>query len=119
MQIFHHLRSRFGIFTMVVLATSMTIPQPAKSQQIPDRSPANPYPEEVTSRFINSCVSSATQVELSEAMARSACQCMIWQFQNRYSLEDFATLPQRVSQDPQLSQEFVQIVRSCSPTPNS
>lgn len=118
MKIFRNSRSRFGIFTLILLATAISIPKSAQSQQIPNRAPANPYPEEVTSRFINSCVTSATQTELPEAMAQSACRCMIWQFQDRYSLEDFATLPDRVQQDEQASREFLSIVSSCSPQPN-
>ncbi|MEM9542490.1 MAG: hypothetical protein AAGA60_23745 [Cyanobacteria bacterium P01_E01_bin.42] len=119
MKIFHNSRSAFGILTPILLATAISMPKSAQSQQIPDRAPANAYPEEVTSRFINSCVTSATQTELPEAMAQSACQCMIWQFQDRYSLEDFATLPQRVSEDEATSREFLGIVSSCSPQPNS
>lgn len=120
MKIFHNLRSRFGMFALILLTTAIAMPKAAQSQQTPNRAPANPYPPEVTSRFISSCVTSASQTEqLSEAMARSACQCMIWQFQDRYTLEDFATLTQRISQDQQLAQEFMQIVGSCSPAPNS
>ncbi|WP_204103090.1 MULTISPECIES: hypothetical protein [Spirulina sp. CCY15215] len=117
---FSNLRSRFGILTMCFLAASVAIPKSANSQQIPNRNPENAYPIEIVSRFVNSCTNSATtQTNIPETMARSACQCMIWQIQDRYTLEDFATLSQRVSQDREAAQEFVQIVGACSPTPNS
>ncbi|MEA5468082.1 hypothetical protein [Spirulina sp. 06S082] len=117
---FSNPRSRFSIVTLIVLTASVVIPKSVNSQQIPDRNPENPYPEEIVGRFVNSCTNSATtQTNIPETMARSACQCMIWQIQDRYSFEDFATLSQRFSQDREAAQEFVQIVTACSPTPNS
>lgn len=117
---FPNLRSRFSIVTMMFLAASVVMPKSVNSQQIPNRNPENAYPEEIVGRFVSSCTNSAmAQTNIPETMARSACQCMIWQLQDRYSLEDFATLSQRVSQDREAAQEFVQIVGACSPTPNS
>jgi hypothetical protein len=105
---------------MCFLAASVAIPKSANSQQIPNRNPENIYPTEIVSGFVRTCTTSATeQTRIPETMARSACQCMIWQLQDRYTLEDFATLSQRVSQDRQAEKEVVQIITACSPTPNS
>jgi len=97
-------------YSATLLAVTASPVLKANAQQ-----PGNVYPNEIVQQFVSSCSSSAIGSGLPENLAQNTCQCMIGELQKRYSLEEFAALPQQVQQNQQAAATLARIAQSCAP----
>lgn len=97
---------------------------PAIAQVNRSGTPSNTYPQEVVQAFMESCVSTAVdQGQVPQGFESpeqfrdfmvSACSCMIWELQNRYTQEQLMALNEGLrSNDEQANQAMNAVVNSC------
>lgn len=113
-----------AIATIVGLNSLLTLsPTLAQStNRAPD--PQNSYPEEVVSSFVNRCVESAlsqgvpegVDPEIFPTLMQGMCSCMMWQFQDRYTLTQFESLIQKIQGgDQAASRPIGEVIGACIP----
>lgn len=112
-----------AIATIVGLNSLLTL-SPALAQSGPNRAPRNTYPEGVASAFVTNCVQSALSQgapdgidpEVFPAIMEGMCTCMMWQFQDRYTIAEFEALVRGIqAQDRDAARQMNDVVGACIP----
>jgi hypothetical protein len=83
------------------------------SAQDESASTAHTYPEEVTQTYLSHCVSSGKGYGMTDTQATSYCNCTINKFQDNYTLEEFVSISQQISQN-QTPPQLMEIVNACT-----
>jgi hypothetical protein len=101
---------RLSTVTTSVVASLFTL---GAAGAIAQTQPANSYPTQDVDAFMNSCVSSAVNVGITQSQAESYCSCAIQEIQNQYTYEQFQQLSRQLMQR-QTPPELTEIINTCA-----
>jgi hypothetical protein len=103
-------KSLASLFFSLLLASCARTEMPSsKPSSMPDSKPSSgnsvPYPASVVQNFMNACTKSNT--------SQAYCSCVIDKTQNRYSLEEYLLLEEKMSVDKNLPIEMLNFTLEC------
>lgn len=76
--------------------------------------PKYQYPQQLVNAYVAGCTQRSIQENLTQQQAASICQCMINQFQSRYSADQFLKMYSQAQKAKESPDEFVDIGLDCA-----
>lgn len=99
-----------GSLTLTVTVSPMVVAESG----ISEAEPRNPYPREFVRNYISSCNERSQTEGLTSQQSEILCQCTIDQYQDRFSIEEFAAIVQQLQTTGQAPDELIDVALTCN-----
>lgn len=99
-----------GSLTVTVTVSTMAAAESPSYQQ----QPRNAYPQEFVSNYVSNCRERSQRSGLTPQQAQTICQCTIFEYQDRFSIEEFVDIVQQLQETGQAPDELVDVALTCS-----